>query len=497
MKRKGSGKTFPSESEQADTIRLPGRRRERSMETYYLAVDIGASSGKMELGWMENGKLCLEEVWRFPNGAKKKNGRRCWDTDALFSEIKAGLRRCAEIGKIPSSMGVDTWGVDFVLLDEDGNRLGDAVAYRDDRTAGMDERLRELLTEEELYARTGIQKQIFNTVYQLLAVKEQEPELLSRAAHLLMIPDYLHYLLTGNIAAEYTNASTTQLLDARTRNWDDDLISRLGLPRRLFSEPKQPGFCLGTLRPEIRDEVGFDCRVVLPPTHDTGSAVLAVPAEEKDFLFLSSGTWSLFGMERPEPDCSEASRRANLTNEGGFGGTIRYLKNIMGLWMLQSIRSELGDAYSFARLSDEAETVGRFPAEIDVDDPSFLAPQSMIEAVREYCGRTGQPVPQTPGELASCVYYGLAARYRDAVRELESLTGVSCPRLYIVGGGSQDGYLNRLTASAIGKEVSTGPSEGTAVGNLLSQMIADGIFAGAAEARAAVRRSFPIGLIQP
>lgn len=465
------------------------------MGTYYLAVDIGASSGKMELGWMEDGRLLTEEVWRFPNGAKKRGGRLCWDTDALFREIKAGLRRCAELGKIPSSMGVDTWGVDFVLLDRDGNRLGDAVAYRDGRTAGMDERLRAILPEEELYARTGIQKQIFNTIYQLLAVKEQEPELLEKAEHLLLIPDYLHYLLTGRIAAEYTNASTTQLLGAKARDWDEDLIGRLGLPRRLFSGLRQPGFCLGTLRPEIREEVGFDCRVVLPPTHDTASAVLAVPAAEKDFLFLSSGTWSLIGMERPGPDCTEASRRANFTNEGGFGGTIRYLKNIMGLWMLQSIRAELGEAYSFARLSEEAEAVGRFPAAIDVDDPSFLAPQSMIGAVRAYCERTGQPVPQTPGELASCVYHGLAARYRDAVRELESLTGTVCPRLYIVGGGSRDAYLNRLTAAATGKEVSTGPSEGTAVGNLLSQLIADGVFADAAEARAAVRRSFPVGLL--
>ena len=465
------------------------------MDRYYLAVDIGASSGKMVLARMDGDKLRTEEVWRFPNGAKKKNGRRCWDVDALFSEIKAGLRHCAEIGKKPSSMGVDTWGVDFVLLDGENNRLGDAVAYRDSRTAGMDAKLREILTEEELYARTGIQKQIFNTIYQLLAVKEQEPELLEKAEHLLMIPDYLHFLLTGQISAEYTNASTTQLLDAKTRSWDFDLIDRLGVPRRIFGELRQPGYRLGSLSPEVREEVGFDCDVVLPPTHDTGSAVLAVPAEEKDFLFLSSGTWSLIGMERPEPDCSAQSREANFTNEGGFGGTIRYLKNIMGLWMLQSIRAELGDEYSFARLCDEAEAAGKFPAEVDVDDPSFLAPQSMIDAVRAYCARTSQPVPQTPAELASCVYFGLAERYKAAAKELAALTGVSCPRLYIVGGGSKDDYLNRLTAAATGLEISTGPSEGTAVGNLLAQMIAGGVFRNAAEARAAVRRSFPIGLI--
>lgn len=463
---------------------------------YALAVDIGASSGRHILGSVQDGKIVLEEVYRFENGLVEKNGHLCWDFDRLFAEILTGMKKCAELGKIPATMGIDTWGVDFVLLDEDGKVLGDTVAYRDSRTAGMDEVLRSYLSEEELYARTGIQKQIFNTIYQLMAVKTQEPELLEQAEHLLMIPDYLHYLLTGNMAMEYTNASTTQLLDAKTRSWDFELIDRLGLPRRIFSEPKQPGFVLGSLRPELQTELGFDCRVVLPPTHDTGSAVLAVPAQEEDFLFLSSGTWSLFGMERREPDCSEASRLANLTNEGGFGGTIRYLKNIMGLWMLQSIRAELGDEYDFARLCREAEEVGEFPAQIDVDNPSFLAPQSMIEAVRAYCTRTGQPVPQSPGELASCVYHGLARRYHDAVRELETLTGKTCPRLYIVGGGSKDDYLNRLTARATGKEVWTGPSEGTAAGNLLAQMIADGVFADAAQARAAVRRSFPIGTVQ-
>ena len=268
------------------------------MKRYYLAIDIGASSGRHILGHMEDGKMVLEEIYRFPNGMQKRDGEKVWDIEALFEAVLAGMKKCRELGKIPVSVGIDTWAVDFVLLDKDDQRIGNAVAYRDDRTKGMDEEVYRTVPEEELYASTGIQKQIFNTVYQLLAVKEQEPELLSRAAHLLMIPDYLHYLLTGNIAAEYTNASTTQLLDARTRNWDDDLISRLGLPRRLFSEPKQPGFCLGTLRPEIRDEVGFDCRVVLPPTHDTGSAVLAVPAEEKDFLFL-----------RGEPSPGEPVRR--------------------------------------------------------------------------------------------------------------------------------------------------------------------------------------------
>ena len=462
-----------------------------------LAVDIGASSGKMLLGWVEEGRLLTEEVWRFPNGAKKQGGRRCWDVDGLFDQIVQGLAHCAEIGKIPSSVGIDTWAVDFVLIGRDGRRLGDAVCYRDHRTDGMDKKLLEILSEEELYARTGIQKQIFNTIYQLLAVKEQEPELLEQAEHLLLIPDYLHYCLTGQICTEYTNATTTALVNAHTRDWDWELIDRLGLPRRLFCKLVQPGERLGDLLPDVARRAGYSCSVVLPATHDTGSAVLAVPAQEENFLFLSSGTWSLIGMERCEPDCSAQSRAANFTNEGGYGGTIRYLKNIMGLWMIQSIRAELGEEMTFARLSELAEEAGPFPAEIDVDDPSFLAPESMKEAVQAYCRRTGQAVPQSPGELASCVYAGLAARYGQAVRELFALTGVSCPRLYIVGGGSRDALLNRLTAQATGKEVFTGPSEGTAVGNLLAQLLAQGVFSSVAEARGAVRRSFPVGCVRP
>ena len=256
-----------------------------------LAVDIGASSGKMLLGWVEEGRLLTEEVWRFPNGAKKQGGRRCWDVDGLFDQIMRGLAHCAEIGKIPSSVGIDTWAVDFVLIGRDGRRLGDAVCYRDHRTDGMDKKLLEILSEEELYARTGIQKQIFNTIYQLLAVKEQEPELLEQAEHLLLIPDYLHYRLTGQICTEYTNATTTALVNAHTRDWDWELIDRLGLPRRLFCNLVQPGERLGDLLPDVARRAGYSCSVVLPATHDTGSAVLAVPAQEENFLFLSSGTW--------------------------------------------------------------------------------------------------------------------------------------------------------------------------------------------------------------
>lgn len=466
-----------------------------------LAVDIGASSGKMLLGWVEEGRLLTEEVWRFPNGAKKQGGRRCWDVDGLFDQIMRGLAHCAEIGKIPSSVGIDTWAVDFVLIGRDGRRLGDAVCYRDHRTDGMDKKLLEILSEEELYARTGIQKQIFNTIYQLLAVKEQEPELLEQAEHLLLIPDYLHYRLTGQICTEYTNATTTALVNAHTRDWDWELIDRLGLPRRLFCKLVQPGERLGDLLPDVARRAGYSCSVVLPATHDTGSAVLAVPAQEENFLFLSSGTWSLIGMERCEPDCSAQSRAANFTNEGGYGGTIRYLKNIMGLWMIQSVRRELGEKTgtrpSFPELIAAAKEAADFPSCVDPDDNRFLAPASMIEEVRAACADTHQPVPAATGEVMQCVYNSLTQDYRRAVETLQSLTGKTYTSLNIVGGGSQDGYLNQQTANATGLTVFAGPTEGTALGNLMVQFIHSGDFADLAEARAAIRRSFEIKEYQP
>lgn len=466
-----------------------------------LAVDIGASSGKMLLGWVEEGRLLTEEVWRFPNGAKKQGGRRRWDVDGLFDQIVQGLAHCAEIGKIPSSVGIDTWAVDFVLIGRDGRRLGDAVCYRDHRTDGMDKKLLEILSEEELYARTGIQKQIFNTIYQLLAVKEQEPELLEQAEHLLLIPDYLHYRLTGQICTEYTNATTTALVNAHTRDWDWELIDRLGLPRRLFCKLVQPGERLGDLLPDVARRAGYSCSVVLPATHDTGSAVLAVPAQEENFLFLSSGTWSLIGMERCEPDCSAQSRAANFTNEGGYGGTIRYLKNIMGLWMIQSVRRELGEKTgtrpSFPELIAAAKEAADFPSCVDPDDNRFLAPASMIEEVRAACADTHQPVPAATGEVMQCVYNSLTQDYRRAVENLQSLTGKTYTSLNIVGGGSQDGYLNQQTANATGLTVFAGPTEGTALGNLMVQFIHSGDFADLAEARAAIRRSFEIKEYQP
>ena len=467
---------------------------------YHLAVDIGASSGRHILGHVEQGRIVLEEVYRFENGPKKRGGRLCWDFEDLAREVVNGLKACAKLGKVPATLGVDTWGVDFALVDREGRVLGDTVAYRDSRTQGMDALVEEIIPAQELYRRTGIQKQSFNTIYQLMAVKRQSPELLEQAHRLLLVPDYLHYTLTGVMSNEYTEASTSGLVSAAAKDWDRELLRLLGFPQKLFGTLSLPGTALGGLRPALREELGFDCQVILPASHDTGSAFLAVPAGEGDSVTLSSGTWSLLGVELEQPVTTPESRAANFTNEGGYQYRYRYLKNIMGLWMIQNLRREMaenGQLPGFGELSRLAREEADFPGRVDVDDPSFMAPESMSAAVRAYCERTGQPVPQSPGELLSCVYHSLAQCYAQSVRQLERLTGRSFQAVHIVGGGSQDAYLNQLTASATGLPVYAGPTEGTALGNLLVQMIAQGEFAGLQEARDAIRASFAVKEVLP
>ena len=461
------------------------------MDRYYLAVDIGASSGRHMLASMKDGKMHLEEVYRFPNGMDDKNGTLCWDVDRLFTEIKNGLKKCKEIGKIPVSMAIDTWGVDYVLLDKDDRILGDTVGYRDSRTEGMDEKVYEVIPQDELYARTGIQKQIFNTVYQLMAVKESHPEYLEQAENILMIPDYFHFLLTGVKKNEYTNATTGQLVSPKTNDWDYELIEMLGYDPKMFRPVSMPGTVVGDFTEEVQKEVGFNCTVVLPATHDTGSAVLAVPTNDDDAVYISSGTWSLMGIERKEADCSMESMKANFTNEGGYDHRFRYLKNIMGLWMIQSVKKEFTEDLSFAQICEMAskETI---PSIVDCNDDCFLAPKSMIKAVRDFCSRTGQQVPETVGEISSVIYNSLAKCYGDTVQEIEEITGKKYSTIYVVGGGSNAGYLNELTAKYTGKKVSAGPSEATAIGNVIVQMLHDGIFKDLPEARTCVRESFDI-----
>ena len=461
------------------------------MDRYYLAVDIGASSGRHMLASMQDGKMQLEEVYRFPNGMDDKNGTLCWDVDRLFAEIKNGLKKCKEIGKIPVSMAIDTWGVDYVLLDQDDRILGDTVGYRDSRTEGMDEKVYEVIPQDELYARTGIQKQIFNTVYQLMAVKESHPEYLEQAESILMIPDYFHFLLTGVKKNEYTNATTGQLVSPKTNDWDYELIEMLGYNPKMFRPVSMPGTVVGEFTEEVQKEVGFNCTVVLPATHDTGSAVLAVPTNDDDAVYISSGTWSLMGIERKEADCSMESMKANFTNEGGYDHRFRYLKNIMGLWMIQSVKKEFTEDLSFAQICEMAskETI---PSIVDCNDDCFLAPKSMIKAVQDFCSRTGQQVPETVGEISSVIYNSLAKCYGDTVQEIEEITGKKYSTIYVVGGGSNAGYLNELTAKYTGKKVSAGPSEATAIGNVIVQMLHDGVFKDLPEARTCVRESFDV-----
>ena len=462
----------------------------------YLSVDIGASSGRHILGWIEAGRLRLEEIYRFENKLARKNGQLCWDMEHLAEEVLRGLERCRELSNIPDSMGIDTWAVDFLLLDGEGNPLGDAVAYRDSRTQGMDKLVEALVSPQELYARTGIQKQDFNTIYQLMAVKTQEPELLDQARRLLMVPEYLTYRLTGKLENEYTNATTTGLVNAETKSWDLELLDRLGYPARLFGELRQPGYRVGGFTQAVKDRVGFDCDVLFPATHDTGSAFLAVPAKEGG-VYLSSGTWSLLGTELTDPITTEESRRCNFTNEGGYQYRFRYLKNIMGLWMLQSIRREAGPDLSFDALERAAREEEGFPSRVDVNHSCFLAPDNMGEAVRALCRQTGQPEPGSLGELASCVYHSLAESYAASVKELSVLTGKRYTAVNVVGGGSRDGYLNQLTANATGLPVYAGPTEGTALGNLIVQMLAAGEFPDLAAARKAIRHSFEIKEVFP
>lgn len=457
--------------------------------------------------------MILEEIFRFDNSQIRKDGHDCWDYQALTRSVLQGLMKCKEIGKIPCMIGIDTWAVDFILLKDNDLPCSDMVAYRDTRTQGMDEVVNASVPLEELYANTGIQKQPFNTIYQLTALKREHPEQLELADRFLMVPEYLNFVLTGKKVNEYTNASSTNLLNARAKTWDWNVIDSLGFPRKIFGELQMPGTVVGGLTSAVQSVVGFDAQVVLPATHDTGSAFLAVPARDDKAVYISSGTWSLLGVENETPITTAESRAANFTNEGGAWYRFRYLKNIMGLWMIQSIRRELNgvdyvegkaksvswtlsdhDAdkkYSFNDLETLAKGAADFAGRVDANDARFLSPDSMIAEVIA----AADVKPATVGELMQCVYKSLAACYADAIANLSKLTGKSYTSVNIVGGGSKDCYLNKLTAEATGLEVFAGPTEGTAIGNLIVQFIVGGEFKDLAEARASVRCSFDVAAV--
>jgi len=469
----------------------------------FLAIDIGASSGRHMLGRVENGKIRLEEIYRFVNSQVRKDGHDCWDLERLVESVKAGIDVALERGPV-ESLGIDTWGVDFVLLDGENQLCSDAVAYRDIRTEGMDAEVEKLVPFTELYRRTGIQKASYNTIYQLMALKREHPEQLERAAQLMMLPEYLNFALTGNIVHDYTDSSTTALVSAEKRDWDRDLIAKLGLPDRIFGKLSMPGATVGEYK---------GIRVILPALHDTGSAYLAVPARDEQAVYLSSGTWSLLGIESPVAITGKAAQQANFTNEGGAWGRYRFLRNIMGLWMIQSVRRELngvayvegkanalaeeacaalsdytrGHDYSFAELSMTARSEPVAATIVNVQDNRFFNPASMIAEVQKAASERGVKL-STIGALMRCIYQSLAECYADSVRTLSEITGRTYTSLNIVGGGCQDLFFNSLIAETTGLEVFAGPVEGSALGNLIVQMIAAGEFADLASARQAIER---------
>ncbi|MBQ8599810.1 MAG: rhamnulokinase [Clostridia bacterium] len=451
--------------------------------TYHLAIDIGASGGRHILGALQDGKLVLEEIYRFENGMKKEGTHLTWDIAHLLNEVKAGIIACKAAGKIPATLAIDTWGVDYVLLDETEREILPVYAYRDVRCQRAAEAVAEILPQSALYAKTGIQKQSFNTLYQLY--DDRITGRLEKARHFLMIPDYLVYKLTGVMKNEYTNATTTNLVGGESKTWEAELLSALGISTELFLPPSLPGTEVGSLTPAVRAEVGFDCRVLLCPSHDTASAVAACPMGERG-MYLSSGTWSLIGIENARPILNDTARDANFTNEGGIDYRFRFLKNIMGMWLFQSIRKDLDKKYTYDEMMRLA-MASAYTKTFDPNDPRLAEPENMIEAVRACLGEGELPL----GDVLSAVYHSLAHSYRRAAEEVERISGKTVEQIVIVGGGSKDVYLNRLTAGITGKRVLTGFTEATATGNLLSQIMAfeniDLI-----EARALVKRSFEI-----
>lgn len=433
--------------------------------SYYLAIDIGASSGRHILGNLDGERLVLREIYRFENSVMQTENGLIWDIGKLFSEVKAGLKKCAELNMIPKTVAIDTWGVDYVLLDNGLNELYPAMAYRDNRTTEVEKEVLQLISQDELYSITGIQKQSFNTIYQLYCDKKSGK--LERAAHFLMMPEYLSFKLTGNILNEYTNTTTTNLINAETKTWDDGILSRLGIPVGIFKKPVLPGTSLGRFTKEIKQELGFDAEVILCPSHDTASAVAACPVDT-DCVYISSGTWSLIGTENTHPILSPAAKEANFTNEGGIDYRYRFLKNIPGMWLFQNIRREIDKKLTYDEMMHLAEE-SSFDECIDLTLPELLAPESMIDTVRQILKKPELSL----GDVLKCVYISLAKSYDETVREIEHISGKEIREIHIVGGGSKDDYLNKLTRNITGKRVFTGLNEATATGNILSQIIKD------------------------
>ncbi len=472
------------------------------MNKNFLAFDFGASSGRAILGRLNDGVLTMEEIHRFSNDPVELCGHYYWDTFRLFFEIKQGLIKYANgnYGKL-DGIGIDTWGVDFGLLGKNGELLGAPYHYRDKRTDGMMEEAQKLMPRREIFAHSGVSFEFFNTVNQLLAMKKQGSAALEGACDLLFIPDLFAYFLTGKKGTEFCEATTSQMVDPETRDWSKDIIKAMGLPEHIFGKIEQPGTLRGMLLPEICKEVGLDpVPVYVVASHDTNSASAAVPAEGDNWAFLSSGTWSLLGIEVDQPVVNDVTYENNFSNEGAVGGKYNLLNNIMGLWIIQQLRADWerqGDKLSFPDMVKLANEATPFKCFINPDDPLFVAPVGMEDRIKEYCRKTGQAVPETRGEVIRTAYESLALKYREAIDGLEEITGKTIEVLHIVGGGCQNLLLNQMTANAIGRKVITGPAEGTAMGNILVQALGEGSIKDIAELRRVVKASVETGEYMP
>lgn len=467
------------------------------MSANYLAVDLGAESGRVVLGRFDGERMTVEEVHRFPNVPVRLPDGLHWDVLRILCEIKDGMAGAARETNI-DGVGVDSWGVDFGLLDSDGALVSNPYHHRDKRTEGMMEEAFGRVPKAEIYRTTGIQFLPINTLYQLLAMRGSP--LLEAAETLLLIPDLINYWLTGERSCEYTNATTTQLLDLETGGWSHDVLKAVDIPSRVLAPVVPSATGLGPLLPDVAEEVGAKPPVFAIASHDTASAVVAVPARGDDFAYISSGTWSLVGVETPEPVVTQEAMEANFTNEGGFGGTTRFLKNVMGLWILQECRRQWareGREYSYeelARLAEDAPAAGPL---VDPDHPAFLAPGDMPSRIRRFCEETGQSAPEEPAAVARCVFESLALKYRYAIGQAERLTGRYIGSVNVVGGGSQNALLCQLTADAARLPVVAGPVEATAMGNVMVQAFAQDRVGSLEEIRAVVHDSFRASTYEP
>lgn len=474
-------------------------------ENTYLAVDLGAESGRVMAGRFDGKTVSLEQMHRFPNGPVNLGGTLRWNMIGLWSEIQTGLRAAAEkVGRSAVSVGVDTWGVDFVLMNRNDELLGQPWNYRDHRTDGMVSKAFSRVSRSDIFAETGLQFMQINSLYQMLAMLDRDPELVAQARHFLMVPDFLHWCLSGSRVVEFTNATTTQMLSAKTRDWAFDMLRQFEIPTDMFPQVVTPGADLGTLRSEVAEATGLGkLKVVAPATHDTGAAVAAVPTTRTgsaDWAYISSGTWSLMGVEVQDAILTPQALQRNVTNEGGIDGTYRLLKNIMGLWLVQGCRKAFaarGKDISYAELTRLAGEAEPFRSIVDPDRSDFIAPSDMAEAIAAECRRTGQPIPETEGQFVRCALESLALKYRMVLQWLEELTGTAVEVIHIVGGGTQNQLLNQFTADACGRPVLAGPIEATALGNVLLQARAAGDLASLAELRDIVRASETIGEYTP